>query len=225
MRARQTTVAHAEGARVTRLAWLASFLATLALIAILALAKSAQALTVSGAVAQATGPASSPPFDFEAEEEGEEEELEAEECEEGEEEECEEEAGGGAFEAPDECLLTSAEATVFASSAQDKLRLVVRYATSTPALVAVAYGLHGSKGSLYLGQSTKQFAKSGVLRQTTTLSDVQMAKASGARDFTVQLYAVRAPHYCRHYLEQHLTVRHAAPSGLTWANPEASLRR
>jgi hypothetical protein len=225
MRVRQTSVAHSEGARVTRLAWLASFLATLALIAILALAKSAQALTVPDALARATGPASSPPFDFEAEEEGEEEELEVEECEEGEEEECEEEAGSSGFEAPDECLLTGAEATVFASSAQDKLRLAVRYATSTPTLVAVAYGLHGSKGSLYLGQSRRQLGRSGVLRQTTTLSDAQMAKASGARDFIVQLYAVHAPHYCHHYLEQHLTVRHAAPSGLTWADPEASLRR
>ena len=223
MRVRHTTVAPTEGARVARFAWLVSFLATLTLVAILALAKSAQALTVAGASGPATAAASAPPFDFEVEEEGEEEELEAEECEEGE-EECEEEADG-AIEAPEECLLSSAQATVFASSGQDKLRLVVRYTTSTPALVAIAYGLHGSKGSLYLGQSTKQFAKSGVFRQTAILSEAQMAKTAGAKDFSVQLYAVHAPHYCRHYFELHLTARHAAPSGLTWADPETTFRR
>ncbi len=217
---RHTTVAPTEASRVTRFAWLISFLATLTLVAILALAKSAQALTVAGAGSPATAAASPPPFDLESEEEGEEEEFEVEECEEDE-EECE---GDGA-RAPEECLLTSAQATVFASSAQDKLRLVVHYTTSTPALVAVDYGLHGSRGSLYLGQSRKQFAKSGVLRQTAILSEAQMAKATGAKDFTVQLYAVHAPRYCRHYFERHLTARHAAPSGLTWADPETTFRR
>jgi ribosomal protein L12E/L44/L45/RPP1/RPP2 len=222
MRVRHPTVAPAEAGRVTRFAWLISFLATLALVAILALAKSAQALTLAGAGGPGTAAASAPPFDFESEED-EEEEFEVEECEEDE-EECEDEAGGGA-EAPEECLLNSAQATVFASSAQDKLRLVVHYTTSTPALVAVDYGLHGSRGSLYLGQSRKQFAKSGVFRQTAILSEEQMAKATGAKDFTVQLYAVHAPHYCRHYFERHLTARHAAPSGLTWADPETTFRR
>jgi hypothetical protein len=221
---RHPTVAPAEAGRVARFAWLISFLATLALVAILALAKSAQALTLAGAGGPATAAASAPPFDLESEEEGEEEEFEEEECEEDE-EECEGEAGGAGVEAPEECLLNSAQATVFASSAQDKLRLVVHYTTSTPALVAVDYGLHGSKGSLYLGQSRKQFAKSGVFRQTAILSEEQMAKATGAKDFTVQLYAVHAPHYCRHYFERHLTARHAAPSGLTWADPETTFRR
>lgn len=221
---RHTTVAPAEAGRVTRFAWLISFLATLTLVAILALAKSAQALTVAGAGGPATATASAPPFDLESEEEGEEEEFEVEECEEDE-EECEGEAGGAGVRAPEECLLTSAQATVFASSAQDKLRLVVHYTTSTPALVAVDYGLHGSRGSLYLGQSREQFAKSGVLRQTAILSEAQMTKATGAKDFTVQLYAVHAPHYCRHYFERHLTARHADPGGLTWADPETTFRR
>jgi hypothetical protein len=224
MRVRHPSVAPVEGARVTRFAWLVSFLATLMLIAILALAKSAQALTVTDAGSPGTAAASAPPSDLEAEEEAE-EELEAAECEEGEEEECEGEASGAGAEVPDECLLSSAQATVFVSSAQDRLRLVVHYTTSTPALVAIAYGLHGSRGSLYLGQSTKQFAKSGVFRQTASLSEAQVAKATAAKDFSVQLYAVHAPHYCRHYFEQRLTVRHAAPSGLSWADPEASFRR
>jgi ribosomal protein L12E/L44/L45/RPP1/RPP2 len=223
MRARQTTATADGGARVTRFAWLVSFLATLTLVAILALAKSAQALTVADPGSPVTAAPSAPPSDLESEED-EEEEFEAEECEEDEEEECEGEASGA--EVPDECLLSSAQATVFASGAQDKLRLVVRYTTSTPTLVAVDYGLHGSKGSLYLGQSKEQFGKSGVFRQTEILSEAQMAKATGARDFTVQLYAVHAPASCRHYFERHLTARHAAPSGLTWVDPDdAALRR
>jgi hypothetical protein len=221
MRWRHT--AAGESARVVRLAWLASFLATLALVAILAMAKSAQALTVAypggaGALAATT----SPP-DLEAEEEGEEDEFEAEECEEGEGEACEEEGAGP--EAPSECVLGSAQATVFASPVQDKVRLVVRYTAVSPTVVAVDYGLHGSKGSLYLGQSRKRFSRAGTFRQTETLSEAQMAKVAGAKDFTVQLYAVDAPDYCRHYFDRHLTARHAAPSGLIWADPEASFRR
>ena len=59
-------------------------------------------------------------------------------------------------------------------------------------MVAVDYGLHGSKGSLYLGQSRETaFRGRAFFRQTETLSEAQMAKVTGAKDFTVQLYAVR----------------------------------
>ena len=226
MRVRPTTAAPAEGARVARLAWMASFLATLTLIAILALAKSAQAQPLGGAGGGAPFAASAHPPRPEPEEEDNEEEFVIEECAENgqeceEEESEEEEFENREAEAPAACLLSSAQATVFASSGQDKLRLVVRYTTTTPTLVAVAYGLHGSRGSLYLGQNKKQFGKSGVFRQTEILSDTQMAKATGAKDFTVQLYAVHAPASCRHYFERHLTARHAAPSGLTWVDPDA----
>jgi hypothetical protein len=213
--------ARGESARVVRLAGLASFLATLALVAILAMAKSAQALTVADPGSAAALAATASPSDLESEEE--EGEFEAEGCEEDEEEACEEEDGGP--EAPSECVLGSAQATVFASPAQDRVRLVVRYAAASPAMVAVDYWLHGGKGSLYLGQSRKYFSRTGVFRQAETLDEAQMAKVIGAKDFTVQLYAVDAPNYCRHYFDRHLTVRHAAPSGLIWADPEASFRR
>jgi hypothetical protein len=208
-----------------------SFLATLALIAILALARSAQADPLSDAGGAPFAASARPPHP-EPEEEGEEEEFVIEECAENgeeceeEDEEEKEEAESSDAEAPAACLLHSAQATVFASSGSDKLRLVVRYTTTTPTLVAVAYGLHGSKGSLYLGQSKKQFGKAGVFRQTEILSEAQMTKATGAKDFTVQLYAVHAPASCRHYFERNLTARHAAPSGLTWVDPDdATLRR
>jgi hypothetical protein len=220
----------AEGTGLARFAWLVSFFATLSLVAVLALAKSAQALPVLGPASLPVVAAANPPVSVDLEDEGEEDGLlEVEECDADEECETEAEAEDEAEEdgpaAPDECLLTSAEATVFASGAQDKLRLVVRYRAVAPALVAVNYGLHGSRGSLYLGEIKQQFGKSGVFRQTEILSEAQMAKTAGARDFTVQLYALQAPRYCRHYLDRHLTVRSAAPSGLTWADPESTFRR
>jgi hypothetical protein len=210
-----------DGARIVRLAWLASFLATLMLIGILAIAKSAQAFTVVDPGAPGPTVAAALPFTPELEEEDEEEEFEAEECEEEAEEECGEEAG---LEAPPECLISSAQATVFASSGQDKLRLVLRYTAASPTAAVIGFGLHGSKGSLFLGESKKQLSKAGVIRETEVLGEPQMAKVIAAKDFTVQLYAVQAPHFCRHYFDRHLTVRHAAPSGLIWADPEASLR-
>jgi hypothetical protein len=220
---------HSDGAtdsiHAARVAWWASFFATVALIAVLGLARSAQAITVptfSGVTATATAPPSAGEDlegEEEAEAESEDEELEAEECEE--EEECE---GEDDPEVPAECVLSSAQATVFASGAQDKVRLIVRYASSSPTVVAVDFGLHGSKGSLYLGESRKRFSKAGVFRETASLSEPQMAKVIGARDFTVQLYALGAPHYCRHSLDRHLTLRSAAPSGLTWSDPESSFR-
>jgi hypothetical protein len=208
-------------AHAVRIAWWVSFLATVALIAILGIAKSAQAATL--AAPSDPGTAAAAHFhveELEAEEEAE-EELEAEECEEGE-EECEEEAG---TEAPAECVLSSAQATVFASTSLDKVRLVIRYAAVSPSLVAVDFGLHGSKGSLYLGQSKRHFGRTGVFSQTEALSEPQMARALGATDFAVQLYAVDAPHYCRRFFEPQLTIRHAAPSGLIWSDAESDLRR
>jgi hypothetical protein len=223
---RSRHAAAGDGARIVRLAWLLSFLATLALVAILAMAKSAQALTVAPHGSAGATLVAASPFDLEpeAEEEGEDEDEElegAEECE-ADEEACE---AGEEPEAPSECLLRSAAATILASPAQDRLRLVVRYAAVAPTTVAIDYGLHGSKGALYLGQSRKRFAKAGVFRATETLSEAQMAKVVAAKDFTVQLSPLGAPGFCRHHFDRHLTVRHAAPSGLTWTAPAARFRR
>lgn len=233
MRSRHTHSVE-DGTRAVRFAWLAAFLATLSLVAILALAKSAQALTVPAPGGIFETPAVTLPILAEPEEEGEEdegaetsEECEAaeeedEEGEEGEVEECEERA---AAEAPQECILSSAEATVSSLGGQDKVRLVIRYTTTSPTQVAVEYGLHGSKGSLFMGQSKERFAARGVFRETENMSDAEMTKVAGAKDFTVQLFAVHAPRYCRHFFDRDLTVRHAVPSGLTWMDPESSARR
>ncbi|HEU4393618.1 MAG TPA: hypothetical protein VFR04_08295 [Solirubrobacterales bacterium] len=217
---RKPIAAAGDGTHAVRLAWCISFLVTLALIALLGLAKSAQAvslpeLDVPGPSALATPP-------DEAEEEGEaeaseDEEIEADECEEEEEGECEEE---DSFEAPPECLLSSAEATVFASGNSDKVRLQVRYAATSPTTVAVEYGLHGSRGSLFLGSEKKRFGRKGVLRLNQSLTEAQMVKVMAAKGFAVRIRVPAAPGWCKPYFDHQLDVRRATPRGLTWLQSE-----
>jgi len=220
MRRKPALTSH--GVPATRVAWWASFAATLALVAILGLAKSAQAQTAAAVGAAQTSLASASALDEELDIDGEAEasegeEVEFEECEGDDAEECEDEAGP---EAPAECLLSNAQATVFAIANHDKVRLQVQYTTSSPTAVAVSYGLHGSKGSLYLGEDKKQFARQGALRLTTSLTEAQMAKVMAAKAFTVQLRVPAAPHYCQSLFDRQLDVREATPTGLTWQQSE-----
>lgn len=189
------------------------------LIALLGLAASAQAVSVPdapGLPPVIAGPAEEEEEESEAAA-GEDEEIAAEECEEEETGECDEEQSAAA---PPECLLTEAQASVFASSSADKIRLQIRYATNSPTAVAVEYGLHGSKGSLYLGGERKRFGKKGVLRLNRRLTETQMAKVMAARDFTVRIRALAAPRWCGPYFDRHLDVRRATPRGLTWLQSE-----
>jgi hypothetical protein len=217
MRRRPASIADHD-AQLVRFAWWAAFLATLSLAAILGLARSAQAMTLPVAVPAVTAA----PDAFEDEDEGEGEEAEASEDEEfelddcGEEEECEDFGEDDGTEAPAECLLSSADATVFATANRDRVRLQIRYTTTAPTPVAVAYGLHGSKGSLYLGGDRQRFATRGVLRLTRDLSEQQMAKVMAAKDFTVRLRVAAAPGYCKAFFDRQLDIRHPTPSGLSW---------
>jgi hypothetical protein len=216
---RRTSAAPSDEAIAIRFAWWAAFFATLTLVAVLGLAKSAQALTVPAATPGTAAAPAAVPADEESEDEAEASEDEGvvfEECEED--EECEEEDGSA--EAPAECLLSSAEATVTASANKDQVRLQIRYATSSPTAVAVDYGLHGSKGSLYLGGEKKQFARRGVLRLTRSLTEAQMAKVMAAKGFTVRLRVAAAPGYCKAFFDHQLNVRRATPSGLAWEQAE-----
>lgn len=206
-----------------RFAWWASFFATLTLIAILGLAKSAQALTVptgeglNAPMALVPAPALDEELEFEVEAEAsEDEELELDECEEG--EECFDDETSS--ELAPECLVSSAEAEIFATANRDTVRLQVRYTTTTPTVVSVDYGLHGGKGSLYLGGDKKQFARKGVLRLTENLTEAQMAKVMAAKAFAVRLRVPAAPHYCQSLLDRQLDVRRATPTGLTWQQSE-----
>jgi len=214
---RKPSAAAAPDAAV-RFAWGAAFFLTLTLVAILGLAHSAQAVTLASSEAATAALISPDDEEIETEAEAaEESEFEVEECLTGEEEECEDESG---LEAPEDCLLITAEATVFAFPNSDRVRLQVRYAAISPTAVGVDYGLHGGKGSLFLGGDRKRPASKGVLRLTRSLTAVQMAKVLAAKDFTVRLAVPAAPSYCRPYFERRLDVRRATPSGLSWLQSE-----
>ncbi len=220
---RKPGLSRPEG-HVLRIAWGASFLATLALIAILSLARSAQALTLPPAGPLLPAANAAPPAA--PEEEVEEEEAEASEEGESEGEECESDdpaeqaecEGEAAAEAPRECLLSAAAATV--SAGHDRVRLRLRYTTASPVAVAVEYGLHGAKGSLFLGSERKRVKASGVLSLSKQLSEAQMAKVLAARNFTVRLRVLGAPGYCHSFFDRQLDVRRATPTGLSWSQSE-----
>jgi hypothetical protein len=223
---------HREYAPIpARTAWWIACLTTLVAVLALGAAHSAQAkaLTVPGATARLPidDPADeSPEADDEgAEEEGDAQELESCEVfeEDGEEEEiCEEEESED--EVPAACLLSSATATVSANAAQGRVRLAIRYTTSTPAAVNVDYFLRGRKGPLDFADQRKRFGKTGVFRASVELTEAQMKKVLAAKSFRVQVHALNAPHYCDRYFERNLTERRAVGKGLTWSDPAASSR-
>jgi hypothetical protein len=210
-------------ADLARFAWGISFFVTLALVVALGLAHSAQARTVPAAVATAAVlPADDEYFEDEAES-SEDEGFEAYECDE-EIEECDEvdpdEDPGDGPEAPAECVLSSAQATAFAAANHDRIRLQISYKATVPTAVTVDYGLHGSKGALFLGSEKRRVGKKGVLRLTKNLTEPQMAKALAAKEFTVRLRVPEAPRYCASLFDRELDVRQAIPSGLAWEQSE-----
>jgi hypothetical protein len=221
MRRRPTVTASPE-APAFRFAWWMSFFATIALVAVLGLARSAQAATspVLGlpTPALAVAPASNDEDNEEAEA-SEEDEFEFELCEEEDESEfCEaEEDDSDRPQAPTECLLTRVETSISAAPNRDRLRLQIRYEMSAPSAVGVAYGLHGAKGSLYLGGEKKQFGRKGVLRLSEDLTEAQMEKVMAAKGFTVRLRVPAAPRYCQSLFDRQLNVRQTTPTGLSWS--------
>jgi hypothetical protein len=210
-----------DEATAVRFAWWLAFFVTLTLVAALGLARSAQALTVPAASSPGVVAAPAPAADEEDEEEAEaseDEGFEDENCGVEEGEECEDESGGR--EAPEECLLTRAQASVAVAANHDRVSLQVRYVASAPTAASIDYGLHGSKGSLYLGGEKKHLAKQGVLRLTKSLTENQMTRAMAAKVFTVRLRVPAAPGYCRPFFDYQLDVRRATPSGLSWRPAE-----
>jgi hypothetical protein len=225
---RKSGIGGSEGPHAIRVAWWASFLATVVLLALLGVARSAQALTPPKTAGPTAAGVSLPAGESEAEEEGEEGEAEGEECEaeeaeeEFEAEECEAEAG--AAEAPRQCVLSSAVATVSASTVSDKVRLTIRYTAFAPGSVQVVAWSRGTKGPLSLNRESDHLSGKGVLRETENLTEAQMSKAAAAKSFTVQLRPAHAPRYCHSLLDRHLTIRHSAAGRLTWSDPELGYR-
>ena len=222
----RSSQSHDQSAR----AWFAgviSFVATLMLITILLLAKSAQAsgpqLPLGSAVLLGA-PAALPVAALtEEEEEEEEEELgvgeesESEEAEtEAEEKEEEEEEARASSKPPYECVLRTARGTVAVQEGQSKLRLQLAYTSFEPAPATIEYRLRGSGGSLRFNAGRRHLSESGVLRDTETLSRAELAKVVAGRAFTVRVLVPGAPGYCSRYSSRQLTTRRVAAARVTW---------
>lgn len=135
---------------------------------------------------------------------------------EGAEEECEAEADDTSPFPPEECLLRTARARVFAYTAHDRVRLVIRYTSLAPAQVSVDYWMKGRKGPLSLGHAKQRFAKKGLFRLAENFSAAQMEKVRAAKGFTVTMRIPAAPKYCNQYYSRHLTIKRTVKNQVLW---------
>jgi hypothetical protein len=131
------------------------------------------------------------------------------------EEDCGEEARAAELP-PEECLLRSARARVFTYTAQDRIRLVIRYTAFSPAEVAVDHRLNGARGALRLRTVKRRFAEKGLLRLDERLSEAEMGKVRAARRFTVTMHIAETPRYCLRYDVRHLTIRRIVHDQVVW---------
>lgn len=194
--------------RVSRIAWLATFVLPLVLVALLYVAK------VSHAPA-----AEVPPETATAIEEELEEDFDEESCVEVEEGllECDggEEAGAGPLP-PEDCLLRTVSARVIAYPSRDTLRLVVRYTSSAPTKAYVDFGFKGGKGSFNLGLAKQRLSKRGLFHLDERLSESRMAQARAAKRFEVTLDLPEAPESCQRYFTKRLTIKKTAANQDVW---------
>jgi hypothetical protein len=205
----ETTLRHVDTPRIV---WLVSVVIPLVLVALLCVARPADAAVV--------GPPAPPP-ELEEEFEEEPEEEPEEECEEVEEGlvECEEAEAAGEQTGPyppAECLLRTARARVFTYTSRDELRLVVRYTSVAPAKVYVDFRLKSSKGSLKLGLVKRRFSKRGLFRLNESLSDARMERVRAAKRFVVTLDIPAAPSYCHRYYTRRLTIKKTVHGQAVW---------
>jgi hypothetical protein len=180
-----------------------ALLLTLMLLSALAPAAVAQALSLPVVPAELAAAANEAGDEDEAGEEG---ELEAEtEDEDGCTIEDEEDAQLCAeiaaeereSEEVEECLIEDATAKLVPHPGSDTVALAIHYESLAPAAVRVEAQLRGSKGRLRLGADRAHLRRAGVYRKSFVLSDKEMDRALGAREFEVELQAVNTPRYCR----------------------------
>lgn len=233
MRRRSTHHRLAPGhAPSPRLAWWAAFLTTIALIAIVNLARADAATLLAG-------PAPAPGFVSSATEE--EEELLEEEEEEAEAGEGEEELFGGPAECeeqetecieeeaeeewpPRECRLTGTDAAIAAYPHGRKLRLTVRYSARVATQVSVSALLRGPRGVVRMDGERTRFGANGTFRENQFLSSAQLARALTARTATVEIRPLGAPRACHLYFDQRLTVKRSSARGPVWLGLETGFR-
>ena len=131
------------------------------------------------------------------------------------EEECEEEDGDA--EAPEECLLSSAEATVTASanrrpgSPADPLRDLFTHGRSRSTT-----GCTAARARSTWAARRSSSPATGVLRLTKDLTEAQMAKVMAAKGFTVRLRVPAAPELLPGLLRPPAERQAGDPHGLAW---------
>ncbi len=206
-----------------RLAWWAAFLITIGLIAVL------NAIRADAATLPVHGPSLSLAANLESEEEEEEEEAEfgEEELEEGAfgeaecgglEDECLEAEELEEEWPPPECLLSETRASVSAFQSSRRVVLTVGFATRAPVRVAIAYWLRGPHGAMRVGAKRRRLAARGSFRETKRLSSRRMARALGARSWTVTIDPLGTPGYCRGIFDLRLGPRRASAHGPVWSS-------
>lgn len=94
------------------------------------------------------------------------------------------------IEEAERCVLEGADAFVSTSADGGKVRVTIRYSAFTPATFTLDYSLRGGKGGLHLGSARTQFQRSGVFRDTLTVSPRKTGKVRAARQFVVELHPV-----------------------------------
>ncbi|HWB68806.1 MAG TPA: hypothetical protein VG518_02400 [Solirubrobacterales bacterium] len=207
-----------RGTQLTRIALLVCLAFALLLLATLAVARPAHALTLPqapGVLANAAPvePDEGEDEDWETWEEG---EWEDEEDEEAEEEGNSPHGKSAIYIAPPECLLRTADAKAVVYAAQDKIDLTIRYTALAPVDVMIDYRFHGGKGSLSL-TSAKRFTRHGVLHQVEHLGKAQAAKARAAKDVSVQLRLPSRPEGCESgTFLRHLSAKRPLSSQTIW---------
>ncbi len=186
------------GSRTARIAQLTCFAVPLALLAILWVASSAQALADTQYEAEAESIAVAA-FETEQRKESEASCLESE-AEEGDlfevgEEECEAEEEEEE-ESIEECPLRTARAHIVAYPNRDRLRLALGYTSYVPTRATVELRLRSGER---LGTASRHLGHSGVLRLSKHIGRGEMARATASHRFTVTLRLPEATGECRRY--------------------------
>ncbi|TMK57978.1 MAG: hypothetical protein E6G51_04170 [Actinobacteria bacterium] len=104
-------------------------------------------------------------------------------------------------EESERCVVEDATAKLAARPGSRTVELIIHYEAASPVSVAIDARLRGSRGGLHLGSEHTHFRRSGIYRDNFVLGEKQMERALGAREFVVELQAVNTPRYCRLNLE------------------------
>ena len=118
---------------------------------------------------------------------------------------------------PEECLLRTARARLFTYSAQNRIRLVIRYTAFAPADVYRRLPAERRQGIAEAGHRAPALRQERPApRQPSSLGEGEMDKVRAAKRFTVAMNVPAAPRYCHRYDTRHLTIRRTVHNQVVW---------